>query len=91
MEYSTFTGNLKKSNCSVTKLETIYNQADCRCWSAIINQGSDNVIVTHSVNRYSQGTQLFDVFASSKIVADVEPEDVFDTIDLLVTKTETAE
>lgn len=86
MDYNTFAGKVKSSDCSVTKLDLVYNQADCRCWSALINQGKDNIVVTHVINRFDYGSQLFDIFTPNKVLTDVETEDVFDTIELLVNK-----
>lgn len=86
MDYNTFAGTVKKSDCTVTKLDIGYNQIDCRCWSALINQGTDNIIVTHSVNRSEYGTQCFDIFTSTKIITDVEAEDISETVDLLISK-----
>ena len=86
MDYSTFAGNLKKTNASVAKLDLAYNHTDCRCWSAVVNQGAENIIVTHSVNRGEHGAQNFDVFTSTRIITDVEPDDIFDTIDMIVNR-----
>lgn len=86
MDYNTFAGNVKKSHYTVLKLDTAYNHADCRCWTALINQGRDNIIVTHSVNKTDIGTQTSDIFSSQRIMTDVENEDLFDVIDLFVSK-----
>jgi hypothetical protein len=86
MDYNTFAGNVKKSHCTVTKLDTAFNHADSRCWSALINPGRDNIIVTHSINKNDIGSQTSDIFSSQRIMTDVENEDVFDVIDLFVDK-----
>lgn len=91
MEYTKFADNIKKLDCTVSKLDISYNQADSRCWSAIINGLSDNIIVTHHINKHDYGTQLFDIFSSKKIMTDVETEDLYDTIDLLIKRQETTE
>lgn len=51
MDYNTFAGKVRNSDCSVLKLDIVYNHTDCRCWSAIVNQGKENIIVTYNVNR----------------------------------------
>lgn len=88
MDYHTFAGKARGPNCSVTKMDFLYNQSDCRCWSALINQGKDNIVVTFSVNRSEYGVQLFDVFSSKRIFTDIEPEDIFDVIEMVLPKTE---
>jgi hypothetical protein len=86
MDYNTFAGRLKNTNLTVTRQNISYNQADTRCWTAIVNKGTDNIIVTYNVNRYEQGTQYFDIVSSSKILTDVEPDEILDTIELIVSK-----
>jgi hypothetical protein len=84
MDYKTFSEKVRNSECSLTKLDLIYNHIDSRCWSAIINQGKDNIIVTYSINRSDLGSQVFDVFSSSKILTDIEAEDIYDVIEFMV-------
>ena len=84
MDYNTFAGKVRNADCFVTKLDLAYNQSDCRCWTAIINQGKENIVVTYSVNRSELGSQAFDVFSSTKILTDVEPEDVCDVVELML-------
>jgi hypothetical protein len=89
MEYKSFAETVIKYDCVVTKLEISYIHADPRCWSALVNQGSDNILVTHNINRSSHGEQLFDVFSSTKILTDIEPYDVYDVIELMIKRTPT--
>lgn len=86
MEYNTFAGNVRKSNCTVVKLDVAYNHSDSRCWSAIVNQGTDNIIVTHSINRAEYGAHVFDIFTATKVITDIEVEDVYEAIDLIVNR-----
>jgi len=86
MDYNTFAGKVRNSECSVSKLDLVYNHTDCRCWSAIVNQGKDNIIVTYSVNRSELGSQSFDILSSNKILTDVEPEDICDVIEYMLNK-----
>jgi hypothetical protein len=86
MEYHSFAGKVKNANCSVTKLDLVYNQADCRCWSAIVNQGNENIIVTFNVNRSELGSKEFDILSSNRILTDVDPEDVCDIIEYMTQK-----
>jgi len=86
MDYHTFAGKVKNSNCSITRLDLIYNQTDCRCWSAIINQGKENIIVTYSVNRSEFGSKEFDILSSNRILTDIEPDDVCEIIEYMTQK-----
>jgi hypothetical protein len=86
MDYNTFAGKIKSADCSVSKLDIVYNYTDCRCWSAIVNQGSDNIVVTYNVNRSELGSQAFDIFSSTRILTDVEPEDIYSTIEYIRSK-----
>ena len=86
MDYNTFAGKVRNSDCSVLKLDIVYNHTDCRCWSAIVNQGKENIIVTYNVNRSEHGSQIFDLFSSTKILTDIESEDIFDIINYIVNK-----
>jgi hypothetical protein len=91
MEYSKFADNVKKIDCSVIKIDIAYNQSDSRCWSALLNQNKDNIVVTHHLNKYDYGTQTFDIFSSDKIITDVETEDLYDTLDLLIKREQVQE
>ena len=86
MDYNNFSGRLKNTNYTVTRQNISYNQLDTRCWTAIINQGTDNIFVTYNVNRYDIGTQYFDIISSNRILTDVEVDDVFDTIEYICKK-----
>jgi hypothetical protein len=86
MDYNNFAGRLKNTNLTVQRMNISYPQIDTRCWTAIINKGTDNIFVTYNVNRNDIGTQYFDILSSDKTLANVEYEDIFDTIDLITTK-----
>lgn len=83
MDYPTFFNNIKKTPNSINKLDLSYNHGDCRCWSAVINPESQNVIVTYVINRYEIGFQCFDILASGHILTDVPVEDIYDVIDVV--------
>lgn len=89
MDFNNFAGRLKNTNYLVNRQNISYNHSDTRCWTAIVNQGTDNIIVTYNVNRYDLGTQYFDIFSSNKILTDVEVDDVFDVIEQIVTRSKT--
>lgn len=91
MEYLKFADNVKKIDCSVLKLDVAYNHADSRCWSALLNQGKDNIVITHHLNKNDYGEQLFDILSSDKIITDVELEDLYDTLDLLIKRDQSTE
>ena len=84
IDYKTFASRMKKNDIRVFKLDTTYAMADTRCWTALINEGTDNILVTFNVNRYAIGNQYFDIMSSKKIITDVYVDDIYDTIDLLI-------
>ncbi len=81
LDYQAFINGLGKLNISVSKLDIGYNRADSRCWTAVINPGKDNVLVTFHANKRHLGDQTFDVISSEKIYTDLDPEFVYDVID----------
>lgn len=84
IDYQTFAGRIKKSDLDIYKLDTSYPTADTRCWTALINQGTDNILVTFNVNRYQPGNQYFDILSKDKVITDIYVDDIYDTIDLLI-------
>ena len=88
-DYPTFEGKIEKYDHTCKKLEISYNKSDSRCWSAIIQPNKENVFVTCHANKWEYGDRLFDIISSSKVVFDVDPEDIYQTIDLIINKTAT--
>lgn len=84
IDYHTFASRMKSNGHTVHKMDISYPLADTRCWTAQINQGSDNILVTLNVNRYQIGNQYFDILADSKNIVDVYIADIYDTINLIV-------
>ncbi len=87
IDYATFEAKIEKYDHVCRKLEISFNKADSRCWTAIINPNKENIYVTCHANKWEYGDRLFDILASGKIVLDVDPEDVYQTIDLIINKT----
>jgi hypothetical protein len=83
IDYTTFAGKLQKNDLDVFKIDIAYPLADSRCWSALINRNTDNIVVTFSVNRQQYGDKSFDIFYDNKILTDIAVDDIYDTIDLL--------
>ncbi len=65
MDYPTFNNNISKTPNKITKLDLSYNHSDGRCWTALINPESQNIVVTYVVNRYEIGHQCFDIQSSN--------------------------
>lgn len=86
VDFPSFSGKLRKQECVVQKLDLSFNQADTRCWSALINPGSDNIIVTFNVNRYNVGNKYFDIMSSERIISDVYVDDIYETLEMLLNK-----
>lgn len=86
VDYASFTQNLAKFDNQTFKLDVFYNKADSRCWSAVINQKGDNVIVTYHVNKDQYGDHSFDILSSEKTLIGIEPEYIYDILDEILTK-----
>jgi hypothetical protein len=87
IEFPIFQGRVEKYNCKCEKLEIYYNKADTRYWTAILNKGKDNIFITHCVNKSELGDNCFDIVCSGKVTLNVEPEDIYETVETLVGKT----
>ena len=88
MKYDDFKRELK-NKCGVhsTKLDILYNEADSRCWSAVIGKDSENLMVTFHINRGDLGNKNFDLLGSNKQLIEVPEWNIYSTISSLV-KTE---
>lgn len=86
VEYKTFEDNIKRYELTSTKLDMIYNISDHRYWSAIINFGKENILVTFHVNKSNIGNRYFDLISSDRVITNVLVEDIYDTIDMLINK-----
>ena len=86
LDYPTFLGKVRQYECQVQKLDLVYHQSDHRCWSAVINPGKENIIVTYGINKYGPGTRFFDVVTSDRVHTDVYQEDVYPMLETLLGK-----
>jgi hypothetical protein len=84
VDYSIFQGKIEKYECKCYKLDIFFNKGDSRCWTAVVNPNTDNVFVTHHINKSDLGEATFDVISSDKIITDVDPEDIYQTIELIL-------
>ena len=85
IDYADFSKNLAKNETSTFKLDIYYNKADSRCWTALVNQGVDNIIVTYHTNKEFLGDSSFDILSSDRIFSGVDPEHIYDILDELLT------
>ena len=83
MDYPTFKELIERSDITVSKLDIPYSILDGRCWTAIVNPSSDNIIVNYVVNRYEIKDQCFDVFSSKHNLIDVSIDSIVNTIESL--------
>jgi hypothetical protein len=88
IDYNTFESNVKNLGLTITKLDVNYNFADCRCWSAIINPSSDNILVTFVVNREKYGTYFFDILTHDRTSTNVYVDDIYDILETLTGQTQ---
>jgi hypothetical protein len=72
-------------------MDIYYTRGDSRCWTAILNQGKDNILVTYHYNKDYLGHQCIDILSSERSMIGIEPEYVYDIIEELVNKTSTVE
>lgn len=86
IDYQSFASRIRSNGSSVTKLDFSYSIADTRCWSAIVNQGTDNIIVNFVTNRYQLGNQYFDILTSNKVITDIYTDDIYDVITSITKK-----
>jgi hypothetical protein len=77
LDYQTFKSKAQQYECEILKMDIIYHLSDHRCWSAIINPGKENIIVTYGINKYGPGTRYFDVITSDRIYSDVYQDDIY--------------
>jgi hypothetical protein len=61
--------------------------ADCRCWTAVINPESDNILVTFVVNRLKHGSYYFDIITQDRTSLDVYAADIYDILSDLTGRT----
>ncbi len=87
IDYNTFESHVKDLGCSVIKLDIVYNISDCRCWTAVVNPGLDNILVTFVVNRLKYGSYYFDIITQDRTSFDVYADDIYDILSNLTGKT----
>lgn len=85
LDFATFANNLAKFETKTYKMDIYYPKGDSRTWTALLNAGTDNVLVTYHINKNSYGEHSFDIVASDSIFVDVDPEYVYDTLDGVLT------
>ena len=85
IDFVTFANNLAKFETKIFKMDIFYPKGDSRTWTALLNQGTDNVLVTYHINKNFHGDHTFDIVASDSTFVDVDPEYVYDTLDGVLT------
>ena len=83
LNYTNFAIDIKKYHMECSKLDIIHNISDARCWTAIVNPGKDNIIVSFLANKLEVGDRTFDLQASNLIISDILPEDIYDVLSRL--------
>lgn len=84
IDYNTFESHVKNLDANCFKLDINYNMADHRCWSAVVNPGQENIIVTFTMNKDRYGTYFFDIITQDRTSMDVYAVDIYDILgDLL--------
>jgi hypothetical protein len=80
IDYNTFESHVKNLGMTVLKLDVAYNHGDCRCWSALINPSTDNIIVTFVVNREKYGSYYFDMLTQDRTATNIFVADIYDIL-----------
>lgn len=87
VDYATFASKIKHMEVNVLKLDIVYNQSDHRCWTAVINPGRENIVVTFHVNKYGyKNSFYFDILFQDKVYLDIYVEDIYDVIQNIIQK-----
>jgi len=86
IDYQTFASKLKSDGYTVQKLDCVYPIQDTRCWTAVVNPGEENLIVTFIINRYNIGNHYFDILSSSRSITDIYSSDIYDVLDSILKK-----
>jgi hypothetical protein len=87
IDYNTFESHVKNLGYQVFKLDVNYNQADHRCWTAVINPGAENFLVTFTINKGNFGAHYFDLVTQDRTIMDIYTSDIYDIITDLLGKT----
>lgn len=85
IDFATFSNNLAKYETKTYKLDIYYPKGDSRTWTALLNAGTDSVLVTYHTNKNAYGEHSFDIIASDNIFVDVGPEYIYDALDGVLT------
>ena len=83
-DFLTFQQKVGKYELTTQKLDILYKQTDPRAWTAIINPLTNNIIVTYFINRHDLGDRNFDIISSNKNYYEIETDDIYQTLDLIV-------
>ncbi len=85
MKYDEFSKRLKETTgLQSLKLDIVYHESDSRCWTALIGEGVNNILVTFHINRRDFGNKNFDIMASRRQLIEVPVSEAFEIIETLV-------
>lgn len=74
----------EKLGLKTKRLDVSYNEADPRCWTAIIGKDATNIIVTYHVNKTEYGERGFDVLHAKNPIINVSESDILTTLKELI-------
>lgn len=88
MTYPTFAVKIQELGYSAHKLSIVYPIADPRCWTALINPGNENLLVTYFINRDDLEHSSFDIMTSNDMdresYSDIPEDDILSFIDNII-------
>lgn len=85
MKYDEF-GTILEESTGITseRLSINYNEGDTRCWSAIVDKGNSNLIITYHVNKTDFRHKCFDLLGHRKQLIEVSEDEIYDKIKTIV-------
>jgi hypothetical protein len=84
MKYEEFSKRLKEmTGLQSLKLDIVYHESDSRCWTALIGEGTNNILVTFHINRGDFGDKNFDILASRRQLIEVPVSEIFELLSTL--------
>ena len=84
IDYATFNSKITNYGCICEKLDIMFNVADHRCWSAVVNPNGENIIVTFHINKHQLGEKYFDVLTQNYVYEDIYTDSIYDLIESLL-------
>lgn len=80
MKFLEFSKRMEDMELECVKLEMMFNEADSRLWTAVINPSSLSLIVVFHVNKEDYRHRSYDLHTPNRIITDLNLNNLFDKI-----------